>query len=313
MSTVAGEINTRSDASPMGAGDLEQLFGAFNDVTAKLQATHERLTGEVVRLQGELRRANDELERSRRLAALGEMAAGIAHEVRNPLGSIGLYAEMLISDLHDRADECSTAKKILRSVQGLDAVVTDVLVFSREMRVECERQSSRDLFERAIESCRDKLVGVRVEMDGDVPVDADASLLHQALVNLVRNAGEAAGEGGFVRLSANREGSAGAAGARLLVEDSGPGVSPEVMERMFNPFFTTRAVGTGLGLAIVHRIIDAHGGQIRVRNRPAAATHSGGATVELLMPDRGIRSHVKQGKSERTGVGRTEADPRSAA
>ncbi|MGP1271925.1 MAG: sensor histidine kinase [Phycisphaerales bacterium] len=299
-----GSASAPSPERASSAGDLEQLFGAFNEVTAKLQATHERLTGEVVRLQGELRRANDELERSRRLAALGEMAAGIAHEVRNPLGSIGLYAEMLIADLSDRVEQRTTAEKILRSVQGLDAVVTDVLAFSREMRVVPERQSSVALFERSVASCRDVLAGRSVRVDGEQAFDGDGSLLLQAMVNLVRNAAEAAGPGGFVRLVASSEArSAEGSSVRLAVEDSGPGVTDEVMERMFNPFFTTRAAGTGLGLAIVHRIVDAHGGQVRVRNRPARGEDPGGATVEMVLPDR----------SSVGSEGRRDADPRSAA
>lgn len=300
-----------SGTPAMAPSDLEQLFSAFNEVTNKLQATHEKLTGEVVRLQGELRRANDELERSRRLAALGEMAAGIAHEVRNPLGSIGLYAEMLIADLSDRGDERETATKILRSVQGLDAVVTDVLTFSREMRADPVRQRASDLFERAVEGSRDLLTGVDVEFGEDAELDGDALLVPQALVNLVRNAAEAAGRGGLVRLSASRVTMEdGRPGVALSVEDSGPGLSDEVMERMFNPFFTTRAAGTGLGLAIVHRIVDAHAGQIRVRNRPARGSDRGGATIQMVLPD--AEPGVGAGQTNRQ-AGRTDADPRSAA
>src|SRR5687767_8545993 len=97
--------------SAMTPAELAGLMSAFNEVTGRLQQTHETLQREVVRLRGELREANEQLERSRRLAALGEMAAGIAHEVRNPLGSIGLYARMLEQDLSDRPAERATAVK----------------------------------------------------------------------------------------------------------------------------------------------------------------------------------------------------------
>ncbi|MEM9167004.1 MAG: ATP-binding protein [Planctomycetota bacterium] len=291
----------------LAAGDLETLFGAFNEVTSKLQQTHERLTGEVVRLQGELHRANDELERSRRLAALGEMAAGIAHEVRNPLGSIGLYAEMLIADLAESPEQRETASKILRSVQGLDGIVTDVLAFSRSMRVMAERQCASDLFERAVEACRDRLDGVRVFVDADVPIDADAGMLHQALTNLVRNALDAMGPGGQLRLSA----SPADGGVRLVVRDSGPGIPADVQERMFNPFFTTRAVGTGLGLAIVHRIVDAHGGRVRVWNAGSTREVPGGACVELTLPDR--RDGMDgRGNGSASGAADPPARPESA-
>ena len=123
-----------SPAIPMPAldsADLAELMGAFNDVAAKLQESNQMLTAEVTRLSGELRDANEQLMRSKRLAALGEMAAGIAHEIRNPLGSIGLYAEMLRDDLADRPEQRTCANKIGAAVTGLNRIVTDVLTFSR--------------------------------------------------------------------------------------------------------------------------------------------------------------------------------------
>src|SRR5262249_42196179 len=136
MGTLASQV-TRS-ALPAGQvtpAELAELMATFNEVTGRLQGTHESLKREVVRLQGELRDANEQLQRSRRLAALGEMAAGIAHEVRNPLGSIRLYARMLEHDLVDRPQERSVATKIAAAVHGLDGVVGDVLSFAREARV----------------------------------------------------------------------------------------------------------------------------------------------------------------------------------
>jgi len=116
-------------------GELEDLLRTFNDVTSKLQSTHETLRAEVSRLQGELEQANRRLRRSRELAALGEMAAGIAHEIRNPLGSIKLYTEALEADLRGDAPSHGTAVKIGSAVEGLDRIVGDVLAFAREMRL----------------------------------------------------------------------------------------------------------------------------------------------------------------------------------
>lgn len=281
----------------VSSSELGELFSAFNDVTSRLQETHEKLTGEVVRLKGELRRANDELDRSRRLAALGEMAAGIAHEVRNPLGSIGLYAEMLTSDLADRPEECEIARKIRRVVSGLDAVVGDVLSFSRTMQVRRIEVGLPCAIARAAESCREVLEGepgVEMALIGEPrEIRVDASLLQQALVNVVRNAAEAARSNAEVRPpsievywgeSTIERDDESVRAVVIRVSDSGQGVTDEVRERMFNPFFTTRNVGTGLGLAIVHRIVDAHGGQIRVRNAGGDESYAGGAVVELLLP-----------------------------
>ncbi|GAB5495957.1 MAG: hypothetical protein Phyf2KO_10370 [Phycisphaerales bacterium] len=283
-------------AGTLSAAELGEVFSAFNDVTTRLQETHERLTSEVIRLKGELRRANDELDRSRRLAALGEMAAGIAHEVRNPLGSIGLYAEMLIADLNDREQERETAEKIKRAVTGLDAVVGDVLTFSRSMQVRRVELSAADAVERALASCQDVLSKCKTHTipssDADV-FDADHALLQQALVNIVRNAAEAATSNESARspeieitwlpCKAEVEGDETDC-VSIVVSDSGSGLTDEVRERMFNPFFTTRNIGTGLGLAIVHRIIDAHGGHVRVSNAAPGAKFPGGAVVELTIP-----------------------------
>lgn len=310
MSATDLDSTAVPSTAELSQADLSQLFAAFNDVTVKLQDTHEKLTGEVARLQGELRRANDELERSRRLAALGEMAAGIAHEIRNPLGSIGLYAEMLEADLPS-GREHDVASKIVRAVHGLDAVVNDVLTFSREMRIAPVAQSSEDVFAAAVDSCRDVLGGCAVCIEGDERIDADPSLLQQALVNLVRNAADAvksldAGQNRIMLRSQVGATAEGDPAVVLSVSDTGPGIPDELRERMFNPFFTTRAAGTGLGLAIVHRIVDAHGGAVRVTNRLPVELDPGGATIEITIP----QPHRAPAE---VGATSAHADPRSAA
>lgn len=295
----------------MTPSELAELMSAFNEVTARLQRTHESLRGEVARLNAELRNANEQLDRSRRLAGLGQMAAGIAHEVRNPLGSIGLYARMLVEDLVDRPQERQVAGKIAEAVRGLDGVVGDVLNFARQLRVRPVAASAADILERALEACRpeglgpaDGIVVHRVGFGLAAEVHGDSTLLHQALVNLIRNALEAVAEGPAVGRAltlgvANRQlGEPGSerAAVGLWVADTGPGVSPDVVERMFNPFFTTRATGTGLGLAIVHRIVDAHGGRVEVRNNADREPGARGATIELILPaancERSSRTHA---------------------
>lgn len=271
--------------------DLAELIGAFNEVTARLQGTHEQLHAQVACLSAELRSANEQLERSRRLAALGEMAAGIAHEVRNPLGSIRLYARMLDEDLEDRPAERETVGKIDRAAKGLAGIVEDMLMFAREFKIRREPTSPAGLFNAAVEACREDLVPglesvgiVRAPGtdESDVLLDADRGLVIRALVNVVRNAIEAMVESGcrHRRITLGHRCAAGEPSVCILtVADSGPGVPAEVIPRMFNPFFTTRQTGTGLGLAIVHRIVEAHGGRVSVRNMS-----EGGACVELRLP-----------------------------
>lgn len=303
-------IALHSRSEPLSPADLGELLSAFSEVTARLQATHETLRAEAARLEAELRAANEQLRRSQQLAALGEMAAGIAHEVRNPLGSIGLYASMLAADLSDRPEQQSVARKIGDAVRGLNAVVTDVLAFSREIVLRPVRTTPRELFDDALESSRHCLEGCPVGADEppqdpvrvvrrdqsrrrQLALECDTGLLRQALVNIIRNAVDAMRDRDHgapppaptITLDAEARAVRDASGGRtpmiaLSVRDAGPGVPADVMSRMFNPFFTTRRTGTGLGLAIVHRIVDAHGGRVNVRNQP-----EGGACVELLLPD----------------------------
>lgn len=291
-------------------GDLAGLLATFNEVTGKLQAAHDALRGEVARLTRELHEANEQVERSKRLAALGEMAAGIAHEVRNPLGSIRLYATMLEEDLAGDAKKAQLAGKINGAARVVEGIVGDVLSFARELKLRMEPVAPAELFERVLAMCeheRAKVRGLEVVAAcgraGDVP--CDGTLITQALVNIVQNAMQAmAGEAGphrlevsCARVRAALGGKGRVPAVRLRVRDSGPGVTPEIVERMFNPFFTTRNMGTGLGLAIVHRIVDAHGGRIEVRNnadieremseseRPALGGFAArGACVDVVLP-----------------------------
>ncbi|MEO0715762.1 MAG: ATP-binding protein [Planctomycetota bacterium] len=283
-SHVHAEPKGKSAQAAVTPDELAELMGVFNEVTARLERTHADLRGQVARLQGELRDANEQLQRSRRLAALGEMAAGIAHEVRNPLGSIQLYAQMLREDLTDRPEQCETAGKIGGAVRRLNAVVGDVLAFSRDMTPRPTWCEAGALFDAALEGSVRECAGVEIRRRGEgVEVYCDAVLMNQALTNLVRNAVEAmADQGGAecsLSVAAERKPIDGVEMVGLCVTDTGPGIPPEIVDRMFNPFFTTRHTGTGLGLAIVHRIVDVHGGRVLV-----GSGADGGASVELLLP-----------------------------
>lgn len=305
MTAVASQSGINGTASAVAPADLAELMAAFNDVTARLQGTHESLHREVVRLKAELHEANEQLQRSRRLAELGEMAAGIAHEVRNPLGSIRLYAQMLEQDLTDRPAQCSVASKIASAVRGLDAVVGDVLSFARDMKVSCEATTASAVLEGALNASWGGQERVRVVRRGGAEESAtlacwcDPHLMHQALVNIIRNALEAMAEvpapgGGHILTldAADAVGHDGRPATVLTVSDTGPGVSAEIIDRMFNPFFTTRKTGTGLGLSIVHRIVDAHGGRVVVWSNAERAPGSRGTTFELVIPLRGTEPGV---------------------
>lgn len=283
----------------LSAGDLAELMSSFNEVTAKLEHTHTQLRSEVVRLNTELTQANEALQRSKRLAALGEMAAGISHEIRNPLGSIRLYTRMLQEDLAEMPEQCTIVGKIGRAVTGLDQIVGDVLAFSRELRVRRAGCDSAMLLGDAIDACAAELDGIEVDVQIDeacVEVMGDPSLLHQALINILRNGAQATLDNGgkSLTLGVGIDGDQFA----IFVRDSGGGIEESVIERIFNPFFTTRAAGTGLGLSIVHRIMDAHGGSVRVENNTDDSDWAHGATVSLLLPIRVVERLAGESQPE---------------
>ncbi len=288
---------TSSTITPLGVDDLRQLMRSVNETTDRLQRTHTMLQQQVAGLQSELAEANAQLHRSRSLAALGEMAAGIAHEVRNPLASIGLYAQMLNEDLADRPDGARLAAKITGAVDRIDTIVRDILRFAKDTTLHPQRVSVDELVDQALESCRSSLgaTDLTIVREGDPDrLEVDTTLMAQALANVIRNAAEAMdgspSDTRVISISTRRERRRLPTGGRaehvvIGVRDHGPGISPDVLKRMFNPFFTTRRTGTGLGLAIVHRIVEAHGGHVVVFN-----SKEGGATVELCLPPSNCRS-----------------------
>ena len=303
---------------PVTADDLSELIQSFNQVSRQLQATQSALHAEVARLKSELADASAQLRRSRSLAALGEMAAGIAHEIRNPLGSIQLYAQALGEETCDSPSASSLCEKISRAVGHLDAVVRDVLSFARDRKLQPRVMAASDLIDRAIESSCALLamheIRIRVDHHESHALEADETLLIQALSNLIRNAVEAMVEAGspqktltLATRKAVRRCPDRVSRVRLvfLVQDSGPGIPADVVDRMFNPFFTTRRTGTGLGLAIVHRIVDAHGGHVSV----GAGDDGIGARIEICLPpgepDRAVTAS--------TSDWRTRADDHASA
>lgn len=261
--------------------DLIAVLRVYNDVTEKLKLSHEALAGEVHRLRGELNEKNRELQRRESLAALGQMAAGVAHEIRNPLGGIGIYASVLQKELADRPEQREIARRISAGVQNLEKIVRDILAFAGNGTQRCELICLGALMYGVLSQVERQVSELATDFQVDdglegVMVRGDAGRIERALLNLSFNAIEAAGRGGRVWV---RRGDIVDDMVAILVEDNGPGIDPGVMQKIFNPFFTTKDDGTGLGLAIVHSIAESHGGFVRAGSRPG-----GGASFVLTLP-----------------------------
>lgn len=213
---------------------------------------------------------------SERLSVLGEAAAVLAHEMRNPLGTISNALALLgRTDLADRGVALSI---IGDEVRRLDALVQDLLQLARPVDPARRRVELGRLVANAIERSRKELNGTHVlvppsAVPDDLVVAGDPALLALALENLIRNAAQASPPRSEIRVDI----ASLAAEVTLSVEDDGPGVAKAIQERIFEPFFTTRPVGTGLGLSIVKRLVEAHGGSVRV-----GSSRSGGARFDLV-------------------------------
>jgi two-component system, NtrC family, sensor histidine kinase HydH len=247
---------------------------------------YQKLAEELAETNRQLKRAEAEARRSERLGALGQMSAGLAHEIRNPLGIIKGSAESLSKRLiSSDAVSVELAGYISSEVNRLNSIVTRFLDFARPHELEKQLEEIPPLIERALKAARDRWPDAKVEVErqyasGLIPVPVDTGLCEQVFLNLVMNAYEAMdGSAGKLRVSIRAAESNGRRGVEMDIEDSGPGVPEELREQVFNPFFTTKQSGVGLGLSIVSKIVDDHRGWIRIESPPGK-----GACFRVFLP-----------------------------
>jgi two-component system, NtrC family, sensor kinase len=261
---------------------FERIAGALEEERARLRAK----VAEVEAANRALAAANETLLRTERLATVGRLAAGIAHEVGNPLGAITGYAELARSRLRREGGAVDPeVEDFLSRVAGearrIDAVVRDLLDFARPADLAVGAVGLGAAVESSVRVAqlqpRCRTVAVATRLPPDLPrVRADERRLSQVIVNLILNAADAMGGQGRVSIAAWPERD----GVVVEVADSGPGIPPEHLPRVFDPFFTTKAPGqgTGLGLAISHRIVESFGGELGASNAPG-----GGAVFRLRL------------------------------
>lgn len=248
-----------------------------------------------------LEQAQADARRSERLAALGQLSAGLAHEIRNPLGVIKGSAEMLKQKLpQDSPLATELAGYILSETNRLSALVTRFLDFARPLHADLAPQDISTVLDRALNDVAQLWKGEPIRVAKEYaanlpPVPLDEGLIEQAFLNIIQNAYDAmSATGGELRVTAmrsrqrTRDGQM-LDGVEVRMADSGPGISPELREQIFNPFVTTKKTGVGLGLSIVSKIIDGHHGSIRIENSPDGngASHKQGACFVMFFPAAG--------------------------
>jgi two-component system sensor histidine kinase HydH len=253
-------------------------------------ARYQALSETLEQTNRQLQRAEADARRSERLAALGQMSAGLAHEIRNPLGVIKGSAEILTQKLKDSEPLASElAGYIFSEVNRLNALVARFLDFARPSQLELHPQQITKIIDRAVESVQAQYPDSKVRVERhyaprlpEIPIDEP--LCERVFVNLIQNAYQAmdatgTARGSVLRVSVAPESSDRRAGVGIVFEDSGPGVSAALREQIFNPFFTSKKDGVGLGLSIVAKIVDDHRGWIRIEDSTAK-----GARFHVFLP-----------------------------
>jgi signal transduction histidine kinase len=261
-----------------GEGRFSQIPEGPDDELGLLARELNAMAKKLVERDRQLADKTQELLRSERLAAVGRLAAQITHEIRNPLASLSLNAELLQEQLDAGALDAQEARDLVhamaREVDRLAEVTEEYLRFARMPKPTLERVDLNDAVDELATFMGPELAGAGVDVrrelaEASPAVRADPGQLRQVLLNLVRNAREAAGRGGHVRLVTRvRDG----AMADVEVQDDGPGMADDVKQRIFEPFFTTKELGTGLGLALVQQIVHEHAGELRCDSAPGRGT-----------------------------------------
>lgn len=196
-----------------------------------------------------------------RLRVMGELAAEVAHEIRNPLGSIELMVTLLQEDAKGEKRSSDLLSRIRTSVDNMNHIVTNILLYTKELQPERSEFPLEELLAAAESIALNTIVKNEVTVEknlGDIVLTADFELLKQSIANVLINAAQAVPRGGKIHIDAGHEKNI----LRLKIKDNGPGIPEAIREKIFKPFFTTKNTGTGLGLAMVKRVVEAHGGTI---------------------------------------------------
>ncbi|MBI5747394.1 MAG: PAS domain S-box protein [Nitrospirae bacterium] len=219
----------------------------------------------------EVRRFREQAERNSRLRAMGEMSVRIAHDLRNPLGSIELFASILKKEINGDRDKADLLDHISLGIKSMDRLISNLLFFTRPQKPIFKKTDINRVVEDSILFSSHLINGNNIEVNKDLltngmEIFCDEELMKQVFLNMILNAVQSMPEGGKLSIALERKDDKGE--IRISVADTGGGIRREYMDKIFDPFFTTRDRGTGLGLAIVHNIVQAHDGTIEVESYP---------------------------------------------
>ena len=288
------------DASGMKSGradEIGDLYRAFLKMAEQLKSRETSLEAKVDQKEIKLQETSRRLEhteavaaRAQKLAALGQLAAGVAHEIRTPLTSLKLYLQSMGSEAGFSREAREDYRVALNQVQRMEATISRFLDFARPQEPVPAWLEVAPLIEDSLLIVKPRAHHQEIRIEKEIAPDlprlmGDRRQLGEAILNLMLNALEAMDKGDLLSISASEtkpeDGEAGPGGRwiRILVADTGEGIAPECMEKIFDPFFTTKPSGTGLGLSIVHQTVTRHGGEVRVESRVGEGTR-----FTLLLP-----------------------------
>ncbi|HSR36662.1 MAG TPA: ATP-binding protein, partial [Desulfurivibrionaceae bacterium] len=229
-----------------------------------------------------LKTLEKEMRKHERLVSLGKMAAGVAHEVRNPLSSIKGLAALLGSAFAETSQERHSAGLLIQEVERLNRAITELLNYAKPLPLNREPLALEPLLANSLTLIASDAASLGVGVSHAVapglpPVLADRDRLNQVLLNLYLNSLQALAQGGTLSVTATTGEKRGT--VQIAVRDTGSGIAADILDRIMDPYFTTKPQGSGLGLAMVHKIMDEHGGEVRVTSREGEGT-----TVSLTLP-----------------------------
>jgi len=282
---VIGVINIESKQPDAFSQDDLELLAMLASLVARvwdnatLYEALRRRNEELSESYRRLRHAQAKLLQQERLALLGQMAAIVAHEIRNPLTAIRGFVQRIRRSFPEGNRQCRYCQIILEEVDKLNRVTRDITDFAGRPTPELKPTDVSGLLDTVLvmaeQQASEKQINIEKQYDAVPPIPLDERQMQQVFSNIVRNAIQATPPGGRIVVGAEGEDD----GLHVFVSDNGPGVSEDVRQHMFDPFFTTRTHGTGLGLALVQKIVESHRGRVEVASEPGR-----GATFTVILP-----------------------------